>query len=167
MGALNLSMFHRTGFGGLLVCWWVDRCLSFGGDRGSVAVVLTLTIKISLDDWTNITPVLYQFHWLQVKYGIQFKILLITFKAIHGVAPDYIRKLITRKTSTRYSLRSSQKIMLEVPSGKILATLERRAVMQPQSSGTIYRVVYPVLTLFQVLRAILKTHLFKQAFNLL
>ena len=51
----------------------------------------------------------------------------MTFKAIHGMAPDYICKLISRKKSTGYSLRSSKKVMLEVPKGKILLTLGDRA----------------------------------------
>ena len=75
----------------------------------------------------HITPVLSQLHWLPIKYRIEFKILLMTFKAIHGMAPDYICKLISRRKSTGYSLRSSKKVMLEVPSGKILPTLGGRA----------------------------------------
>ena len=51
----------------------------------------------------------------------------MTFKAIHGMAPDYIYKLISRRKSTGYSLRSSKKVMLEVLSGKILPTLGGRA----------------------------------------
>ena len=58
--------------------------------------------------FSHITPVLHQLHWLPIKYRTEFKILLLTFKAIHGMAPDYIRKLISRKSVTRYSLRSSQ-----------------------------------------------------------
>ena len=58
-----------------------------------------------------------------MKYRIDFKILLMTFKAIHGMAPDCIHKLISRKKSTGYSLRSSKKVMLEVPRGKILPTV--------------------------------------------
>ena len=75
----------------------------------------------------RITPVLSQLHWLPIKYRIEFKILLMTFKAIHGMAPDYLCKLIRRRKSTGYSLRSSKNVMLEVPSGKILPTLGGRA----------------------------------------
>ena len=38
----------------------------------------------------HVTPVLSQLHWLTIKNGIEFKMLLMTFKAIHGMAPDYI-----------------------------------------------------------------------------
>ena len=75
----------------------------------------------------HITPVLSQLQWLPIRYRIEFKILLMTFKAIYGMAPDYICKLISRRKSTGYSLSSSKKVMLEVPSGKILPTLGGRA----------------------------------------
>ena len=45
------------------------------------------------------TPVLSQLHWLLIKFRIEFKILLMTFKAIHGMAPDYLCKLISRSLS--------------------------------------------------------------------
>ena len=63
--------------------------------------------------FSHITPVLHQLHWLPIKYRNEFKILLFTFKAIHGMAPDYICKLISRNSSTRYSIRSSQRILKE------------------------------------------------------
>ena len=76
-----------------------------------------------------IMQVLSQLHWHTIKYHIEFKILLMTFKAIHSnkMAPDYICKLISRRKSTGYSLRSSEKVMLEVPSGKMLPTLGGKA----------------------------------------
>ena len=58
------------------------------------------------------TPVLSQRHWLPIKYRIEFKILLMTFKAIHGMAPNYICKSISRRKSTGYSLRFSKKLCL-------------------------------------------------------
>jgi hypothetical protein len=42
-----------------------------------------------------------------IRYRVNFKILVITFKAIHGVGPEYIRDLIEIKPSDRYNLRSS------------------------------------------------------------
>jgi hypothetical protein len=48
----------------------------------------------------HITPLLLKLHWLAVKFWVNFKILLITFKVIHGLAPSYIAELITIKSST-------------------------------------------------------------------
>ena len=68
--------------------------------QNAAARLLTSTGK-----YDHITPVLRELHWLPVKYRIQFKILLLTFKAIHGMAPDYISRLLHVRQHTRYSLR--------------------------------------------------------------
>ena len=51
-------------------------------------------------NFCHITPLLLKLHWLPVKFRVNFKILLITFKAIHGLAPSYIAELIMIKSST-------------------------------------------------------------------
>jgi len=114
------------------------------------------------------TPVLSQLHWPPIKYRIEFKILLMTFKAIHGMAPDYnlfanwsaegnqldipsdpAKNLCLRFQAARYS----QHLVVE------------HSVMWPQCSGTTYLAKYPALTLSNF-KCHVKTYLFKQAFNL-
>ena len=53
-----------------------------------------------------ITPILFDLHWLPVSKQINFKILLLTFKALHQQSPTYIQDLITRYLLPR-SLQSS------------------------------------------------------------
>ena len=62
----------------------------------------------------HITPVLAALHWLPIKYRIVFKILLITFKALNGLAPNYICELLHKYQPTRF-LRSSTRKLLSVP----------------------------------------------------
>ena len=38
----------------------------------------------------HITPLLSTLHWLPIKYRIEFKVLLLTYKTIHGQAPVYL-----------------------------------------------------------------------------
>ena len=38
----------------------------------------------------HITPILYQLHWLPVTFRIEFKVIIITHKAIYGTAPNYL-----------------------------------------------------------------------------
>jgi hypothetical protein len=59
----------------------------------------------------HITPILHQLHWLPVRKRIEFKILLITYKALNGLAPDYISDLISVHKPSR-SLRSGAKYLL-------------------------------------------------------
>ena len=37
----------------------------------------------------HITPIICQLHWLPVSYRINFKILLLTFKVLHGLSPKW------------------------------------------------------------------------------
>ena len=50
-------------------------------------------------------------HWLPLSHRIKFKILTITYKAIHNLAPSYISNLVTKYQPNR-SLRSSQDLLL-------------------------------------------------------
>ena len=62
----------------------------------------------------NISPVLKSLHWLTIDKRIQFKILLLTFKALNGSAPHYISELLHNYTPAR-ALRSQSQLLLQVP----------------------------------------------------
>ena len=62
----------------------------------------------------HITPILKNLHWLPVEKRITYKILLVTYKALNGQAPMYIRQLLSIRSSTR-TLRSNSQILLNVP----------------------------------------------------
>ena len=51
--------------------------------------------------YDHITPVLKSLHWLPVWQRIEFKILLITFKAVNGCAPTYISSLLKQYIPSR------------------------------------------------------------------
>ncbi len=75
----------------------------------------------------HITPVLCTLHWLPIKFRISYKILILTFKAIHGLAPDYITNLISIKKKSTYSLRSNGGLLLNQPNAKLRKTLGGRS----------------------------------------
>ncbi len=56
---------------------------------------LAARLLTSTQKFDHITPVLIQLHWLPVKFRIAFKLLLLTFKALHHKALEYICNLIT------------------------------------------------------------------------
>ena len=67
--------------------------------------------------YCHITPLLFILHWLPIRERILFKILLITYKAVHGHAPNNIKELIKFKKSGKYNLRSnSDNLLLEIES---------------------------------------------------
>ena len=65
----------------------------------------------------HITPILASLHWLPVHFRIDFKILLIIFKACLGLALSYITEILTLYEAA-CSLRSS--------GGALLAVLKSR-----------------------------------------
>ena len=62
----------------------------------------------------HITPVLPRLHWLPVRQRFTYKILLLTYKALNGMAPRCIADLLQPYTPTR-QLRSSSKKLLVTP----------------------------------------------------
>ena len=42
----------------------------------------------------HITPVLRDLHWLPITFCIMYKILLLTYKFLHRLAPEYLTDLI-------------------------------------------------------------------------
>ena len=68
--------------------------------------------------YDHITPVLKDLHWLPVKARIDFKIMLLTYKALNGIAPLYISELLEPYTPSR-ALRSSDKQLLCVPKWRL------------------------------------------------
>ena len=75
-------------------------------------------LVFNLRKYDRITPALVTFHWLPVKYRIEFKTLLIVFKGLHDKAPTYIQEMITPSKSKRYSIRSNEERVLKVPKFK-------------------------------------------------
>ena len=53
--------------------------------QNSAARIVSRTRK-----YEHITPVLIKLHWLPIKFRIQFKVLLLVYKALNGLAPKYL-----------------------------------------------------------------------------
>ena len=77
------------------------------------ARLLTYT-KVS----AQITPVLINLHWLPVQYRIQFKILLMVYKALHDLSPQYFKELLDYYSS-QHRLRSTTQELLRVPKSRL------------------------------------------------
>ena len=108
----------------------------------------------------HISSLLRGLHWLPVKARIEFKILLITFKAIHGLAPKYLCDLLTFKSSL-YNLRSSDSILLSMPAARS-KTLGDRAFMvaAPRLWNSLPKELRAI-TDVNSFKAHIKTYLFK------
>ena len=69
---------------------------------------------IKRHDRQSITAVLRHLHWLPVKWRINYKIVVLVFRALHGLAPAYVSMLIM-PYEPRRTLRSAGSAQLCVP----------------------------------------------------
>ena len=116
----------------------------------------------------HITPILRdQLHWLPVEQRIKFKILLLTYKAFHGIAPSYLTELIRPYVPSRSlragSVRPSNNLKVVNPRTK---TYGERAftVAAPVLWNAIPPYIRNLPTIAQF-KGQLKTHLFSIAYS--
>ena len=85
-------------------CSWFQSIV-IAVSPNSLCRVVTRSTKYS-----HSTPQLKKLHWLHIKYRIQFKIGLITYKILNQGQPVYLRELIHPYTSSRNTRRSTPKL---------------------------------------------------------
>uniref|UniRef100_A0A3P9D180 Uncharacterized protein n=1 Tax=Maylandia zebra TaxID=106582 RepID=A0A3P9D180_9CICH len=127
--------------------------------QNAAARLLTGTRKFE-----HISPVLASRHWLPISFRIHFKILLFTFKTLHGLAPSYLSELLQPYTPTR-SLRSADQLLLKIPrTGRKLRGDRAFAVAAPKLWNELPLEIRQATSL-SVFKSLLKTHLFTLTFD--
>ena len=66
----------------------------------------------------HITPIMYKLRWLSLNYRIHFKILLLVYKCLNGLALTCLTELLRYGNSPRL-LRSSSQNFLAVPRSRL------------------------------------------------
>ena len=128
--------------------------------QNAAARVVTLSHKCD-----HISPALFNLHWLPVEERIVYKILLITYKALNGLAPPYITDLINIYVPRR-NLRSSSSRRLVVPTYN-LRSYGYRAFSC--AAPVLWNALPQDIRLCETLNGFkskLKTYLFRKAFHL-
>ncbi|KAF7239223.1 Disintegrin and metalloproteinase domain-containing protein 12, partial [Varanus komodoensis] len=67
--------------------------------------------------YVHMTPVLRQLHWLPIEVWAQFKVLVMTYKALNGLGPGYLKEHLRPYMPAR-PLRSAGEALLQEPSVK-------------------------------------------------
>jgi hypothetical protein len=66
-----------------------------------------------LPKFCHISPVLCELHRLPVKFRIDYKILLLTYKGLHEMCPVYLKDLLVICNNKRNNLRSFDSLLLK------------------------------------------------------
>ena len=112
----------------------------------------------------HISPVLASLHWLPVSFRIDFKILLFVFKALNGLAPQYLSELLHCHAPTR-ALRSANQLLLVVPKTRLKTKGDRAfGVAAPRLWNSLPWHIHSAESI-EVFKSYLKTHFFSLAFR--
>lgn len=79
---------------------------------------------------------LKELHWLPVRHRIEYKISLITFKALNTNNPKYLKELLNPYIPQK-SLRSSSQFLLQVPTSKSALHDRAYAVVGPTTFNSL------------------------------
>ena len=110
------------------------------------------------------TPVLESLHWLPVHQRINYKLLVLVFRAIHENSLPYLNDLLHHYVPTR-SLRSASDCLLVVPKSKSKLYHDRAfSVAGPLLWNKLPASLRRKTTL-DTLKSSLKTHLFEETFH--
>ena len=120
-------------------------------------------LVVRCDRRDHITPVLKKLHWLPVKQRLTYTILLLTFRALNGLAPIYIVDMLHRHRPAR-ALRSANNNDLQVPSTSSRYGDRAFAVSAPRLWNALPYELKIATSLISFKR-LLKTHLFRMAYE--
>jgi len=116
----------------------------------------------------HITLLLRELHWLPVFYRIEYKIILVTFKVLHGMAPDYLRHLISVLPPSRYNLRRNDDsaVLLTFLTIRTKKTLGDRSFTSaaPRLWNLLPTTIRSISSI-DIFKIMPKTFLFNRAFN--
>ena len=126
--------------------------------QNAAARVITKTKKHE-----HITPILRTLHWLPVKFRIDYKIILYTFKILNGLTAEYLQELVNLYQPAR-SLRSQSSMLLCVPRARTRTYGNKRFDVAAASLWNTLPVTLRCSSSLACFKRELKTFLFRQAY---
>ncbi len=134
--------------------WMTSNFLLLNSEKTEVLII----------GYDHISPVLSTLHLVSIKHRIDFKILLMTYKALNGLAPQYLSELLSHYIPSR-PLRSQNSGRLIIPRiSKSTAGGRSFSYLAPKLWNNLPNTVREADTLCQF-KSRLKTHLFNLAYT--
>ena len=118
-------------------------------------------LVLNRDKWSSSKESLKQLHWLPIQVWIDFKILVLTHKSLHGKAPGYLINKLELKTSTRNLRSDNDGKLLNVPKTKRKKFVDRGfSTYAPKIWNGLPRYIRDIDDLL-IFRKNLKTYMFE------
>ena len=145
----------------------LDYCnaLYYGCSQASIAQLQNIQnracrLVFGLKKRDSVEEKLKSLHWLKVKERIEFKLCLLIFKAVNGVAPAYLCDLVTFVSSS--SRRTSS---LHLPVGSTRSHPRAFQTVAPKMWNQL-PIEIKTCSDVDLFKTLLKTHLFKKSYGI-
>ena len=126
--------------------------------QNNAAKMVTKTKK-----YDYVTPLLYKLHWLPISYNIDYKIILLCFKALNNLAPVYVSEMLHHKEPTGYNL--GNELELVEPRTKLISYGDKAfSSIAPRLWNKLPHSLKQI-TKLDKFKKDLKTYLFEKAFK--
>ena len=120
-------------------------------------------VVLSKSIYDHVTPCLIELHWLPVSFRVDYKIAVITYKCLHGLAPVFLSELIEEYQPIR-NLRSSSLKLLKPKVTKFKRLGHKSFAYSAPSVWNSLPLFLRNESSLEVFKKNLKTHYFKEAF---
>ena len=129
--------------------------------QNSAARLVSLTKKAD-----HIQPVLFNLHWLPVHKRVEFKLLCLTYKVLHDIAPLYLKELLNIRVPGR-TLRSTAEgaLSLHQPIGKTTFYGYRSFAISAPLLWNKLPSEFRCFNNYDIFKSNVKTYLFKEFFD--
>ena len=123
-------------------------------------------IVFNLRKYDHITPSLKALNWLPVEKRIKFKINVITFKALKGEAPTYIKAMLEYHQSARSTRSSRKQFILEEKRSKLVTMGDRAySIVAPKYWNNLPDDIRDLNLSLDIFKKRLKTLYYVQAYE--
>jgi len=113
---------------------------------------------------THVTPLLKDLHWLQIRDRITFKILLLAYRALNNLAPEYISELIHLHQPVK-DLRSGNLLQLAVPTTRLKTFGDRSFEAAAPKEWNKLPIDIKLSSSIVAFKSNVKTHLFRLCYK--
>src|SRR5258706_10395194 len=134
-------------------------------DRLQSVLNAAARLVYSVRKFDHVTPLLRDLHWLRVPQRIEYKLAVLVYRCLHGLAPAYLASELHRVADidSRRRLRSASTTRLAVPSTRRVTIGDRAFSV---SASRVWNTISPLVTSsssLPIFKRRLKTELFTRS----
>ena len=134
-------------------------------DRLQKVLNTAAQVTYQVPQFDRIMPTLIKWHWLPIKFRIQFKVALFVYKALNGMAPFYLTELLQVKAAGCYAVWTNNQLLLQVPRTKCWTFGDRSFLVAAPKIWNGLPLDIKQSTSVDCFKSTLKTFLFRLAYE--